>query len=459
MAGLAPAFQMAKPVVKQQEAVADEDANPQPAEVVQAELAPAALKRAHFLSGIDGSIRPFLLWEWGKNPDKEIAGANTVVQSLAKKYPLDAPLAARAIILRHWQGDNALTAIDDYSNGGGVPDQLLMTLYTIYSVPKGGDLNENIKNIEAELKPGWYRDTALMDAYKAAGAEQYEIAQQKEKAAALFWQIRFFAFEILKALAVVTGLYAIFKYIIGARTDFEPMSKDFRRAYACLLIVPLLASTSVVITSTMAGMAESLNLQSLHIQASQNYLLAAACGLAGFYFLICKPAGLTFWQAMSSGGEQMSAKELSMLIIGSFCAIAALTTIGHCAAALATGNLQSLTNSGQYAILNSSGEIFSLKSLGAICGSLTLVPLIDAIFFQGLVGGYSCYRSGIVVATIFSALAFTAWHFHPSYFAEYFALGLVLSFVYQRTNNLLYTAAVHAFWNAILIVSIFFLLN
>lgn len=454
----APAFQRHGGISKTP-VVADEDHTPQPEELLQADTAPASLKGSQYLDGIDSSIKPFLLWEWGKDPDKEIARANAQVEALAKKYPLDAQLATRAIILRHWQGGDALKAIDTFSNGGGTPDQLMLTMYTIYSVPGGGDLSENIKSIEANLSPGWYRDTALTDARKAANAAQNNSGEQTEKTASLFWQTRFITFEILKLLASLAGIYVIYKYLSGPRKDFEPLTTDFQKSYGCLLILPLITSTSMVVHDALAQVATNLSLESLITPVNQNWLLAVSCALVGFYFLICRPAGLNLWQALTTGSEKLDLKELAVLMLAAFCAICALTTIGHFCAAMCTGNLASLTNSAQHAILNNGDHLISLESIRWMLGLVTLVPVVDAIFFQGLAAGYSRHRFGTIAATILSALAFMAWHFHPSYFAEYFALGLVLAAVYLRTNSLIYTAAVHALWNGVLIVLIFFLLS
>ncbi len=456
VASSAPAFQSHGGLTKTP-VVADEDQTPQTEELLQAELATSGLSGTQYLSGIESSIKPFLLWEWGKDPAKEIIRANAQVEALAKKYPLDAQLATRAIILQHWQGSDALKSIDAFTNGGGTPDQLMLTMYTIYSVPGGGELSENIKNIKANLSPGWYRDTALLDAHKATGAPAlFQKAQQEE---ILFWQIKFFAFEILKALASLAGVYVIYKYLTGPRKDFEPLTTDFQKSYGCLLILPLVTSTSKVVNDALAKMAIDFNHQSIITPANQNYLLAVSCAMAGFYFLICRPAGLNLWRTLAAGAEKLSLKKLVVFLLAAFCAICTLTTIGHFCAAICTGNLASLTNSAQHAILDNGDQLVSLESIRWMLGLITLVPVIDAIFFQGLVGGYSRDRFGRAVATILSALAFMAWHFHQSYFAEYFALGLVLAAVYLRTNSLIYTAAVHALWNGALIVLIFFLIS
>ena len=78
-------------------------------------------------------------------------------------------------------------------------------------------------------------------------------------------------------------------------------------------------------------------------------------------------------------------------------------------------------------------------------------PMIEEIFFRGF--AYPALRSrfGIRMATIGSALIFAAMHMNLMAFFPIFVLGLVLTYLYEKTGSLVPCMTVHILHNLIMV--------
>jgi membrane protease YdiL (CAAX protease family) len=83
-----------------------------------------------------------------------------------------------------------------------------------------------------------------------------------------------------------------------------------------------------------------------------------------------------------------------------------------------------------------------------------MAPLFEEIFFRGFL--FNCFRVrfGTAGAIALSAFLFAAVHFDFSVFFGLFAIGVMLSFVYYRTQTLLVPVILHSLWNASTLITI-----
>ena len=78
----------------------------------------------------------------------------------------------------------------------------------------------------------------------------------------------------------------------------------------------------------------------------------------------------------------------------------------------------------------------------------TAAPIGEEILFRGLL--YNCFkrRLGVKAAILLSAVCFAAIHFGPLAVISIIPIGLVLAYVYEKTQNLWVTITIHAVNNA-----------
>lgn len=86
----------------------------------------------------------------------------------------------------------------------------------------------------------------------------------------------------------------------------------------------------------------------------------------------------------------------------------------------------------------------------SIAAAVTLVgaPVTEELFFRGLVfGGFS--RWGFWPAALLSGLLFSLVHFDPGSVVPFFAIGVALAWLYQRSGTLWYPILFHFAFNAV----------
>lgn len=86
-----------------------------------------------------------------------------------------------------------------------------------------------------------------------------------------------------------------------------------------------------------------------------------------------------------------------------------------------------------------------------------IVPISEEVFFRGYVFRFLTQKSGPILGFLFSSLTFAAVHFNLSGLPVYFAIGMVLAFVYFRTGSLLAPIAGHVVHNTIVLIGAIYL--
>jgi membrane protease YdiL (CAAX protease family) len=88
-----------------------------------------------------------------------------------------------------------------------------------------------------------------------------------------------------------------------------------------------------------------------------------------------------------------------------------------------------------------------------------LAPLFEEIFFRGFPFNSFRARLGTVAGTVLSAFLFAVIHFDFAVFLGLFAIGIMLSVVYYRTQSLAAPILLHCFWNTTTLITVQLLLS
>jgi CAAX protease family protein len=75
-------------------------------------------------------------------------------------------------------------------------------------------------------------------------------------------------------------------------------------------------------------------------------------------------------------------------------------------------------------------------------------PFVEETLFRGFLFGWLRTRVPLPAAVLISAVLFAPGHFHPDLFLPTFALGVLLTVVYQRSGSLWPGMLVHGIFNA-----------
>jgi membrane protease YdiL (CAAX protease family) len=78
---------------------------------------------------------------------------------------------------------------------------------------------------------------------------------------------------------------------------------------------------------------------------------------------------------------------------------------------------------------------------------VVIAPLFEEWICRGLIFGSLRSRYGVVRSMVLSALVFGLMHVQPVPVLNAFVLGLVLAFIYHKTNSLWSSVILHALYN------------
>ena len=95
------------------------------------------------------------------------------------------------------------------------------------------------------------------------------------------------------------------------------------------------------------------------------------------------------------------------------------------------------------AVSQTKGWLLCLVVAGAVLAS----PISEELLFRGLLLGRFRVHGYLVSGTILSAVLFTVLHLDPRHYLELFGAGLLLAWLYHRTNSLWPPIALHALNN------------
>jgi len=86
--------------------------------------------------------------------------------------------------------------------------------------------------------------------------------------------------------------------------------------------------------------------------------------------------------------------------------------------------------------------------------AIVIAPFAEEVFFRGVLYAFLKRTGHPAVALWLSALAFAAIHLNPPVFLPILVLGLLLAWLYKKTNNLLAPIAAHSAFNTVNVILI-----
>jgi membrane protease YdiL (CAAX protease family) len=78
---------------------------------------------------------------------------------------------------------------------------------------------------------------------------------------------------------------------------------------------------------------------------------------------------------------------------------------------------------------------------------LLIVPIIEEVFFRGLILKQFLKQYSPIIAIVLSSLLFSLYHIDPEHLVLLFILGVVQGILYYKTNSILITSITHIIWN------------
>jgi membrane protease YdiL (CAAX protease family) len=96
------------------------------------------------------------------------------------------------------------------------------------------------------------------------------------------------------------------------------------------------------------------------------------------------------------------------------------------------------------------------KRIPIIILAIVIAPLAEEFFFRGFLYGVLKRYAGALPALVFTGVAFAIIHLHVPSLLPLFLLACVLTLAYELSGSLLVPMAMHALFNAITLVGVFF---
>jgi membrane protease YdiL (CAAX protease family) len=96
------------------------------------------------------------------------------------------------------------------------------------------------------------------------------------------------------------------------------------------------------------------------------------------------------------------------------------------------------------------------RKIPIILLAVVIAPLAEEFFFRGFLYGVLKRYAGALPALVFTGVAFAVIHLHVPSLLPLFLLACVLTLAYELSGSLLVPMAMHALFNAITLVGVFF---
>jgi membrane protease YdiL (CAAX protease family) len=96
------------------------------------------------------------------------------------------------------------------------------------------------------------------------------------------------------------------------------------------------------------------------------------------------------------------------------------------------------------------------RKIPIILLAIVIAPLAEEFFFRGFLYGVLKRYAGALPALVFTGIAFALIHLHLPSLLPLFLLACVLTLAYELSGSLLVPMAMHALFNAITLIGVFF---
>lgn len=104
-------------------------------------------------------------------------------------------------------------------------------------------------------------------------------------------------------------------------------------------------------------------------------------------------------------------------------------------------------------------ELFGQSILSFVAAMIivaVLTPIVEELFFRGIIHQGLAQRFGFIPGAIMSSVLFMLAHVDPTVFLPIFALGFGFAFLMTRTRSLWPSIAAHMLWNSLGVTAQFF---
>lgn len=428
----------------------------------QVELSAVGLTSIAYVDELNGPMKVLLSMETDTKFKDSVKSVAEAVNNILDRYPNDAAVASRLVILKHAMGEDPTDIVRHYVRSGGKSDVLLNTLSALYTVPYRGNVSVDIGNIERLLPDGWYRNTAVLDALKIGGGASLDEALARRKQREDAYVTRLLIIQGFKYSLGLAAIFAMYFYFHGyKKQEFRPFTASFRTVYICLITVFFVQILVGFFAGVVAGICMAFKL----ITISNSQLLVALSppvSIAGVITalvlataLVARPQGLALRHLYLLGIEKMTAGKIVLVVLAGLCSMMATSLVLRLLQRFLALESHGPTNPSQINAL----EAIVGGNLPFICWSglsaCILAPITEELLFRGLLYGMLRSRFNIAVSVILSSLAFAGSHLDMGGFLQYFGLGVIFSLAYERTRCLLISVLMHSLWNTWVMVTMY----
>ena len=414
--------------------------------------------------------------------DSSLKDAEKYVKKLIAKAPLNFNLVARLSIIEHARAKDTKDVFHEFNDSrtefrNKIPSfkpyqakQAKELRDALKLTPKQQDFLDTLERCQAgekfsgialsnaaelfqdSLPSGWYRTAALLSIY-AKNSSEYKTLLDQEENKSHDIASRIFAYQLARVILTLLGFFSIWcllatKPKLAPSLEIPKPTWGFRSVYGtilCVFYAQMACGIVCAICSPASGGERNHFLIVLDCLTVAAGMLAALAAMNLFAF---RPHGTSLLEGLKAKippGQNL----LSMLwtALLAFSAIVTVNGIIQEMYKLLAGGTPSSANPVQSHIFDS---ILSknITSIGiAFFVASVLAPVAEEPVFRGLLFRWLKCRFNFGVAALLSAAMFALFHVDLACFFQYFAIGLILALVYNRTGSLVSSIFTHAMWN------------
>jgi membrane protease YdiL (CAAX protease family) len=355
----------------------------------------------------------------------------------------------------------ALHDLKALSDTSAAPAALLIEqLYVKHSIPKG-DVEPSLKLTEKLSSPGWLRDVAIIEVYRAAGEQARATKLLDEYHGALITFLGRFAALVVTAgcLGFVGTLLLLSQCFFWPRklTSDEqraliaaPQAYGFLKVYGVFIgwlalecvCMPLLGE---MVKLKPSGVRDPLTIALLIFVI---YTINNVPALLIAWVVAIKPTGVRFIEAIKLRTRVGTVGPVRLVFTGIGAWLCAMPLI--LISAIISKNMHSQGSASPIlpviAEVVRSGGFFTIFLFVIVLG---VVPaLCEETLFRGFLYTSLRVKHGVFFSVLVSATVFAAVHMDFGAFLQLFILGAVFALVMERTKSLLPSMIAHCLWNS-----------
>jgi membrane protease YdiL (CAAX protease family) len=386
-------------------------------------------------------------------PDSTFEGDQEWLSDILKKDPANSEsIAIRLALVSTASGTDQCKVLNKYDSPFAKIMQCVLCDKTHSASPT---LNDCVDSINTNLRAGWYRDTALLAAYKHFGETRRIdsiLAERKSRG-------RDFSYKLL--VNVVTYLFLCLTGIVvivrAGPTLFRsqgqmPWSTDwgFKKIWSvclCALYAQAifgLMSYGILYASTkdVSSSANVIIVDIATIAATMVAVLIAARQI------LLKPANLSLIDGLYFRSDQCNLGQCMKTGFLTYCAAITLVLIvtttehalmGH---SLHTDNPIAM----RMVAIAVDANLITIVLLFIAAG--ILAPIYEEILFRGLLYPYLRKRMSMWPAALISGSLFSLCHWDLPMLAQIAILGTLQAIAVERTRSLTTSIIMHGLWNS-----------